>query len=51
MSKVAPKFDGIEFDTFLMMNDSKLKLMNIQMLQRRAIISAVVTFKMNKGLI
>lgn len=51
MSKFASKFDGIELDAFLMMNDTKLKTMDIQMLQRRTIISAIVTYKMNKGLI
>jgi hypothetical protein len=51
MSRFASRFDKLTFDEFLYMNDEKLKALQIQMLNRRAIVAAVVTYKMNKGLL
>jgi hypothetical protein len=51
MCRFLHKFETMTFDEFLMVNDGKLKVMQMNMLHRRAIVAAVVTFKMNKGLI
>jgi len=51
MNRFLGNFDGMTFNEFIMVNDGTLKTMKMQLLHRRAIVIAVVTYKINKGLI